>query len=75
MGDNTDGALARRAAAGDRETFATLLERHYDRFYRVGACVLDDPDERASLALPCSQKKRWTRESPHDISAAWHSHR
>ena len=37
MGENTDGTLARRAAAGDRDTFAALLERHYDRVYRVGA--------------------------------------
>ena len=50
MGDNTDGALARRAAAGDREAFAALLERHYDRIYRVGARVLGDPDEAADLA-------------------------
>ena len=50
MGDDTDGALARRAAAGDREAFAALLERHYDRIYRVGARVLGDPDEAADLA-------------------------
>ena len=50
MGDDTDGALARRAAASDREAFAALLERHYDRIYRVGARVLGDPDEAADLA-------------------------
>ena len=33
-GEKRDGALARRAAAGDREAFAALLERHYDRIIR-----------------------------------------
>ncbi len=50
MGDDIDGALARRAAAGDREAFAALLERHYDRIYRIGVRVLGDPDEAADLA-------------------------
>ena len=50
MDDDTDRALARRAAAGDGEAFAALLERHYDRIYRVGARVLGDADEAADLA-------------------------
>ena len=50
MGDDTDGTLARRAAAGDRDAFAALLERHYDRVYRVGARVLGDADAAADLA-------------------------
>ena len=50
MDDNTDRALARRAAAGDGEAFAALLERHYDRIYRIGARVLGDADEAADLA-------------------------
>ena len=50
MEDDTDGALARRAAAGDGDAFAALLERHYDRIYRVGARVLGDFDEAADLA-------------------------
>ena len=49
-GERRDGALARRAAAGDRDAFAALLERHYDRIYRVGARVLGDADEAADLA-------------------------
>jgi len=49
-GERGDGALARRAAAGDREAFAALLERHYERIYRVGARVLGDADEAADLA-------------------------
>jgi len=31
MSGETDGALAGRAAAGDRDALATLLERHYER--------------------------------------------
>ena len=50
MIDDTDGALARRAAEGDREAFAALVERHYDRIYRIGARVLSNPDEAADLA-------------------------
>ena len=50
MGDDTDGTLARRAAAGDRDAFAALIERHYDRVYRVGARVLGDADAAADLA-------------------------
>ena len=45
-----DGTLARRAAAGDRDAFVVLLERHYDRIYRIGARVLGDADEAADLA-------------------------
>ena len=50
MAENTDETLALRAAAGDRDAFATLLERHYERIYRVGARVLGDADEAADLA-------------------------
>lgn len=50
MIDNTDGSLACRAAAGDREAFSALLERHYDLIYRVGARVLGDAEEAADLA-------------------------
>ena len=50
MIDDTDDALARRAAEGDREAFATLVERHYDRIYRIGARVLGDADAAADLA-------------------------
>ena len=50
MDENTDDTLARRAAAGDRDSFAALLERHYDRIYRIGARVLGDADEAADLA-------------------------
>lgn len=47
---DTDVALASRAAAGDRMAFATLLERHYERIYRVGARVLGNEQDAADLA-------------------------
>lgn len=50
MDDDTDRMLAQRAAAGDREAFAKLVERHYDRIYRLGARVLGDADDAADLA-------------------------
>lgn len=50
MDEGTDGSLVRRAAAGNRDAFAELLERHYDRVYRVAVRVLGDPDEAADLA-------------------------
>lgn len=45
-----DGALAGRAAAGDRDAFARLVERHYDRIFRVGARVLGNETDAADLA-------------------------
>lgn len=33
--DGSDNELAGKAAAGDRSAFAALLERHYDRIYRL----------------------------------------
>ena len=50
MIDDTDDVLARRAAQGDREAFAALVERHYDRIYRIGARVLGDAEAAADLA-------------------------
>ena len=50
MDERTDDALVRRAAAGDREAFAELLNRHYDRIYRVAVRVLGDAEEAADLA-------------------------
>ena len=50
MSEDSDGALAGRAAAGDRDAFATLLERHYERIYRIGARVLGNEEEAADLA-------------------------
>lgn len=33
--DDPDAGLAARAASGDRQAFAVLLERHYDRMHRI----------------------------------------
>jgi len=35
-GEDTDGELARRAAAGEHAAFAALAERHYDKVYALG---------------------------------------
>lgn len=50
MSADSDAALAGRAAAGDRDAFAMLLERHYETIYRIGARVLGDADDAADLA-------------------------
>ena len=44
-----DDALARRAGAGDRDAFAALLERHYERIYRLALRLLGDVDDAADL--------------------------
>ena len=48
MDDISDNSLAFQAAAGDSEAFAELLERHYDRIYRVSARVLFGEGELAA---------------------------
>ena len=48
--DDTDRMLAQRSTAGDREAFAALLERHYDRIYRLAARLLADADDAVDLA-------------------------
>ena len=50
MSEETDRALVDRAATGDREAFATLIERHYGLIYRVGARVLGNDEAAADLA-------------------------
>ena len=50
MTDVDDESLARRAAAGDRNAFSALLERHYGLIYRVGARMLGDRVEAEDLA-------------------------
>jgi RNA polymerase sigma-70 factor, ECF subfamily len=35
VADGGDEGLARAAAAGDRQAFAALIERHYERIYRL----------------------------------------
>ncbi len=50
MDDSADRSLARKAAAGDSDAFAALLERHYDRIYRIGVRMLGEGDKAADLA-------------------------
>lgn len=50
MDDVSDNSLAHQAASGDLDAFAVLLERHYDRIYRIGARMLGRADEAADLA-------------------------
>jgi RNA polymerase sigma-70 factor, ECF subfamily len=42
-----DRALLARHAAGDRDAFATLVERHRDRLWRIALRTLGDPDDAA----------------------------
>jgi RNA polymerase sigma-70 factor, ECF subfamily len=42
---SADGALATRAAAGDRAALEALLERHVDRIHAVCRRVLSDPED------------------------------
>ena len=50
MREDSDCALARRAAAGNREAFAALVERHYGLIFRVGTRALGNDEEAADLA-------------------------
>lgn len=47
---DSDRVLSRRAGDGDREAFAELVERHYERIYRIGLRLLGDADDAADLA-------------------------
>ena len=50
MTDPSDNKLAKRAGAGDREAFAELVERHYDRIFRLAVRVLGDGHAAADIA-------------------------
>ena len=50
MTEPSDDLLVSQAVAGDRQAFADLLARHYDRIYRLGVRMLDDADAAADLA-------------------------
>lgn len=50
MKEDTDNSLAQKAAAGDRDAFALLLERHYGRIYRIGICITGHAEDAADLA-------------------------
>lgn len=47
--DAPDEALAGMAAGGDRSAFAVLLDRHYDRIYRIGYRFLGDRADAEDL--------------------------
>lgn len=44
-----DESLARQAGRGDRAAFQLLLERHYDRIFRLACRFLGDPGEAEDL--------------------------
>jgi RNA polymerase sigma-70 factor (ECF subfamily) len=48
--ETDDETLAKRAGTGDREAFEGLLERHYDRVYRIGYRLLGNTTEAEDLA-------------------------
>jgi RNA polymerase sigma-70 factor (ECF subfamily) len=48
--ETADEALALAARTGDREAFAALLERHYDRILRLGWRLLGSAAEAEDLA-------------------------
>lgn len=56
--ETSDDELARTAAAGDREAFAVLLDRHYDRVFRIAfrltgrADLAEDLTQDVCVALP-----------------------
>ncbi|MCE6958865.1 RNA polymerase sigma factor [Cereibacter sphaeroides] len=48
--DTSDDSLARGAAAGDRDAFAALIERHYDRIFRLAWRMTGSRTEAEDLA-------------------------
>ncbi len=50
MADDSDDALATRAAAGCRTSFAVLIARHYDRIYRLAWRWCGSPTEAEDVA-------------------------
>lgn len=49
MKETSDSLLAQRAAAGDRDAFSMLLDRHYSRIYRLGMRMMNHADDAADL--------------------------
>lgn len=50
IGSESDEALARLAGRGDRGAFQALIERHYDRVFRVALGVLAQASDAEDLA-------------------------
>ena len=46
----SDGELVARTAGGDREAFGLLLERHYDRIYRLAYRLCGNPTDAEDIA-------------------------
>lgn len=68
MSDLTDEALARQAADGVREAFEELLERHYDRIFRIAVRLLgnraDAEDVTQDVCIGLAKKiSGWRGES------------
>lgn len=54
MAELTDEALVRHACQGDQQAFSLLIERHYDRIYRVAVRVLNNDEAAEDLAQEVS---------------------
>ena len=68
MSDLTDEALARKAADGGREAFEELLQRHYDRIFRIAVRLLgnraDAEDVAQEVCIGLATKiSKWRGES------------
>jgi len=67
-GTESDESLAARAAKGDAEGFRALLQRHYDRVYRVSLGILrdtadaEDVTQEVWTAMP-AKLRNWRGES------------
>ncbi len=67
-GSESDESLAKRASAGDSQAFRELLNRHYDRVYRVSLGVVrneaeaEDVTQEVWTAMP-SKLRNWRGES------------
>ena len=48
--DDPDGALVAAAAAGERDAFATLLERHYDRIHGLAWHITGSRSDAEDIA-------------------------
>ncbi|WP_380168886.1 RNA polymerase sigma factor [Jannaschia sp. R86511] len=57
--DVTDGALARRAALGDREAFAEIFHRHGEAMYRYAKGMLVGFPEDAEDVVQSALLKAW----------------
>lgn len=55
----TDGALARRAALGDREAFTEIFHRHAEAMFRYAKHMLDGSDADAEDAVQTALIKAW----------------